>query len=69
MVEGVKSSIIYLIYGKNFCKCHNVLPSNTMINNNKASKKRKSKVALPLSPPCSTSSFPPSFFSTFLFLL
>jgi hypothetical protein len=26
MVEEVNSSIIYLIYCKNICKCHNVLP-------------------------------------------
>jgi hypothetical protein len=24
-MEGVNSSMIYLIYCKNFCKCHNVL--------------------------------------------
>jgi hypothetical protein len=26
MVDGVNSSIMYLIYFKNFCKCHNVSP-------------------------------------------
>jgi hypothetical protein len=26
MVEGVNSSMIYLIYCKNFCKCHHVPP-------------------------------------------
>jgi hypothetical protein len=25
VVEGVNSSMIYLIHWKNFCKCHNVL--------------------------------------------
>jgi hypothetical protein len=25
MVEGVNSSMIYLMYYKNLCKCHNVL--------------------------------------------
>jgi hypothetical protein len=30
-VEGVSSSVIYLIYCKNMCKCCNVLPSSTMI--------------------------------------
>jgi hypothetical protein len=24
MMEGINSSMIYLIYCKNFCKCHNV---------------------------------------------
>jgi hypothetical protein len=24
IVEGVNSNVIYLIYYKNFCKCHNV---------------------------------------------
>jgi hypothetical protein len=24
MMEGMSSSMIYLIYCKNFCKCHNV---------------------------------------------
>jgi hypothetical protein len=31
MVEGVNLSMIYLIYCKNFCKCHNVPPSSTTI--------------------------------------
>jgi hypothetical protein len=31
MVEGVNLSMIYLIYCKNFCKCHNVLPSSQTI--------------------------------------
>jgi hypothetical protein len=26
MVEGINSSMIYLIYCKNFCKCHNASP-------------------------------------------
>jgi hypothetical protein len=29
--EGVKSSMIYLIYCKNFCKYHNVLQQNNKI--------------------------------------
>jgi hypothetical protein len=28
-VEGVNSSIIYLLHCKNFCKCHNVTPPRT----------------------------------------
>jgi hypothetical protein len=28
MVEGVNSSMIYIIYCKNFCKSHNVSPKN-----------------------------------------
>jgi hypothetical protein len=28
---GVNSSMIYLIYCKNFCKCHNVSPPSTTI--------------------------------------
>jgi hypothetical protein len=27
MVKEVKSSMIYLIYCKNFCKCHNAPPA------------------------------------------
>jgi hypothetical protein len=31
LVEGANSSMTYLIYCKNFCKCHNVpLPSTTI---------------------------------------
>jgi translation initiation factor 2 beta subunit (eIF-2beta)/eIF-5 len=33
MVERVNSSMIYLIYIKNFCKCHNIPPPNTTIKN------------------------------------
>jgi hypothetical protein len=29
MVEWVNSNMIYLIYCKNFCKCHNVSPTST----------------------------------------
>jgi hypothetical protein len=29
--KRVNSIMIYLIYCKNFCKCHNVIPSNTII--------------------------------------
>jgi hypothetical protein len=31
MVEGVNSSMIYLMYCNNFCKCHNVPPPGTTI--------------------------------------
>jgi hypothetical protein len=31
MVEGVNSSIKYLIYCKNFCKCHDVPQTSTTI--------------------------------------
>jgi hypothetical protein len=34
MVEGVNSSIIHLIYCKNFCKCHNAPPPSTIKNKN-----------------------------------
>jgi hypothetical protein len=27
MMEGMNSTIIYLIYCKNICKCYNVLPA------------------------------------------
>jgi hypothetical protein len=33
MVEGVNSNMICLIYYKNFCKCHSVLPASTTIKN------------------------------------
>jgi hypothetical protein len=29
--EGVNSSMIHLIYHKNFCECHNVPPPSTTI--------------------------------------
>jgi hypothetical protein len=32
---GVSSSTIYLIYGKKFCKCHDIHPPSTTIKNNK----------------------------------
>jgi hypothetical protein len=35
---GVDSSMIYLIYFKNFCKCHYVSPSSTTIKINKLNK-------------------------------
>jgi hypothetical protein len=31
MVEGVNSTVIYLIHCKNSCKCHNVAPPRTTI--------------------------------------
>jgi hypothetical protein len=31
MVEGVNSGMIYLIYCKNFCKCHKVTPPSITI--------------------------------------
>jgi hypothetical protein len=34
MVERVNSGMIYLIYCKNFCKCHNVYPPPTQHSNN-----------------------------------
>jgi hypothetical protein len=43
MVEGVNSSMIYLIYCKNFCKCHNIFPSSTTINFKIEKRKRQGK--------------------------
>jgi hypothetical protein len=37
-MEGVNSNIIYLIYCKNFCKCHNVSPEQL-----KKEKKKRNK--------------------------
>jgi hypothetical protein len=34
-VEGVNSSMIYLIQCKNLCKCHNVPPPSTTIKKKK----------------------------------
>jgi hypothetical protein len=31
MKERVNSTMIYLMYGKKFCKCHNVPPPSTTI--------------------------------------
>jgi hypothetical protein len=41
MVEGVNSSMIYLIHCKNFCKCHNVPQPSTTIKEKMALIKRK----------------------------
>jgi hypothetical protein len=38
-VERVNSSMIYLIYCKNFCKCHSVPPPSTTIKIRRTSKK------------------------------
>jgi hypothetical protein len=38
MVEGVNSSMIYLIYFKKLCKCHNVPPPNTTIKQLKSTR-------------------------------
>jgi hypothetical protein len=50
MMEGVNSSMIYLIH-KNFCKCHNVPPlSTTMIKEKEKKttslKKKRDKASL-----------------------
>jgi hypothetical protein len=45
VVEGVNSSMIYLIHCKNFCKCHNVPPTSTTINNNNNNKKQTRNMA------------------------
>jgi hypothetical protein len=47
MVEGVNSSLIHLIYLKNFCKCHNV-PQH---NNTNIKKKKKKTIESVLSSP------------------
>jgi hypothetical protein len=42
MMESVNSSMIYFIYCKNFCKCHNVPPSSKVIlKKEKIAKKRQ----------------------------
>jgi hypothetical protein len=41
MVQGVNSSMIYLIYCKNICKCYNVLPPRMTIK-----LKRKEKIEI-----------------------
>jgi hypothetical protein len=38
MMEGLNSTMIYLIYFTNFCKCHNVSTHN---NKKRGKKKRK----------------------------
>jgi hypothetical protein len=30
-MKGVNSNMMYLMYWKNICKCHNVFPANTRI--------------------------------------
>jgi hypothetical protein len=44
MVEGVNSNMIYLIYCKNFCKCHNVPPSSTTIKKKEKIMEEKPKI-------------------------
>jgi hypothetical protein len=39
MMEGVNSSMIYMIDYKNFCKCHNVPSPSTTIKNKKVKEK------------------------------
>jgi hypothetical protein len=46
MMEGIKSSMIYLIYCRNFCKCHNVPPTTTIKNKNKKNKNRKKRICM-----------------------
>jgi hypothetical protein len=42
MVEGMNSTMIYLMYGNNFYECHNVPPLSTTIKNiTKIRKKKK----------------------------
>jgi hypothetical protein len=44
MVEGMNSNIMYLIYCKNFCKCHNVsLPNTTIKERRKEGKKEEGR--------------------------
>jgi hypothetical protein len=40
-VEGVNSSMIYLIHCKNFCKCYKCFPTQ---HNNKGKKKKTHKL-------------------------
>jgi hypothetical protein len=48
MMEGMNSSLIYLTYCKNICKCHNVPPPSIIKNEKKqkAFQKQKWKEAL-----------------------
>jgi hypothetical protein len=39
MMEGVNSTMIYMIYCKNFSKCHNVPPPSTIIKKKERKKK------------------------------
>jgi hypothetical protein len=43
MVKEINSSMIHLLYCKNFCKCHNVPPPSTILKNmkNKICQERK----------------------------
>jgi hypothetical protein len=41
MMEGVNSSMIYLIYCKNICKCYNVSPPSITIKKTKTEQKKK----------------------------
>jgi hypothetical protein len=43
MVEGVNSSMTYLIYCKNFCKCHSVHPPSITIKKIQESHDKSSK--------------------------
>jgi hypothetical protein len=41
MMEEMNSTMIYLLYCKNFCKCHNVLSPSTTIKKKKKKKRKK----------------------------
>jgi hypothetical protein len=45
-MEGLNSSIIYLIDGKNFCKCHGEPPTSTIKKKRNNQKKKKGVVGL-----------------------
>jgi hypothetical protein len=44
MMEGVNSSMIYLIYCKNFCKFHNVPPAQQLKEKKKRKRKTKNRI-------------------------
>jgi hypothetical protein len=48
--KGVNLSMIYLVHCKNLCKCHNVPPPSTAIEENKFKNKKPLKIKVPCNP-------------------
>jgi hypothetical protein len=44
MVKGINSIVIYLIYCKNLCKCHNIPPPSTTIKRMKVIKMNEAEI-------------------------
>jgi hypothetical protein len=73
MIEGINSSMIYLIYCKNICKCHNVSPTKKekkkdFINPTNKKKKKRRRTYGRISRPESLEENPIKFGTEFWYL-